>query len=318
MNEEIKKAILSRIDKAHERENHRGIEANRERLAADLISRHRLELRSGKITDKNGVLQDIGELVEVAIDTASYLASREKAKYISKWNRPTPELRKNLADQVESVLKKVSKLNSIVPHEQQAYDRALWVLAKNFLYETTPEGEVLFAKLNENGLPGSKRFTFEEIAPIHLINPIRTNFSKELKEASRKELAKQLIGDIPKKATKNRKGAKTGVEPTTLDKDPIAEKVAFIRMNEILSEIPSKQIPQIPRSQVEAEIIRRESVARGLDYNTVITGGGQRFYDLTRMAKAEYDSMDNTSSIQQEIKAIQPQPISRYEGLSYE
>lgn len=323
--EEIEKLILTEIDKAHEKDNLRNIGPNRERLLKDLLSKRQYKLRQGHITNHNGVKQNLENDVELLIETASYIPratnAAEKAKFISKFNKPDKDTRAKLAAEVEGVLRKLVKINSIIPKDQANFERALGIISKSFLYEIAdgdgpidpvtgkPEysrGDVLFAKFND-GVTGEKRLTFRDIQSgiTHLIDNDRTKFAREVRESELRALAHKILDAGPKT-----------IRTST---NALADKVEFIKRNELFSTFSPKQLPKIPKSEIQKEIMRREVAARGWgDLDNVISGGGMKLHALNQVAKIELNSMDDLQTIQTELKKIQPQPAAKFEGISYE
>lgn len=324
MKEEIRAAIIVKIKKAHERQPNRKIEENAERLADDILSRNNFELREGKITNRHGIIQPIGEIIETYIQAAPYvLADPADNKFQSKFIKPSAEARKKMEDETEKVLLKLSELDSIVPLDPDNYTRSLGIIAKNFLFETTQDGEVLFAKFNDGIIHPEARVTWEDLKGNigHLIDGFRTSFKQELKNASRRAMATQLLGDSVPTNKAIRKGAKTpvyveGEQPKELN--PIAEKMNVIRKNEILASIPHRVLPSISKSELIREAQRAE-VARQQwgDFDAVINGGGQRLHLLNQHGKSYMEHLQNTNSIMNKLREIQPQPVPQFEGISY-
>lgn len=327
MNKEIEDLILKEIDRAHEADNLRNIGHYRERLLKDLLSKRQYSLRNGHIVNQNGIKQNLSEDIELLLDSSPYIGRRsdaaEKAKFISRFNKPDKETRKKLAAEVEQILKKLVKIHSIIPNDPDNFDRALDIIAKSFLFEVAtddgpintvtnkPEyskGEVLFSKFNgESGLTGEKRLTFRDIQSgiTHLIDSDRTKFARELRESELRALAAKLLDAGPKT-----------IRTST---DALKDKVEFIKRNELLSTFSPKQLPRIPKSEISREIMRREVAARGWgDLENIIAGGGQKLHVLNQTAKIELNSMDDLLPIQTELKKIQPQGPAKWEAISYE
>lgn len=309
MNEEILELILAEIDKFHAKDPLRGISAQRDRLAKELMSKKKFEIRRDMVTGKNprlcnhhGQLVDLAGDVELIIDQAPYVARRsdaaEKARYISKFERPSKEARAKMKKDMEGVLQKLIKLSGIVPVDPNAFNRALDLIASNFLYEIE-DGKVLFGKLNESGLVGSSRYSLEEMLPHHLIDSDKTALAQEIKNSEVKALAKKLLDS-------------TSIRTVTLD-----QKVAFLKKHELLATIEPRQLPQISRSEIERETVRKEALIRGLNPDAVIRGGGQTLADLNRIAKREYESLDDVRQIKQGLTEIKPAGVPKYENLSY-
>ena len=325
MKEEIRQAILAKIRKAHEKQPSRGIEANAERLADDILARYSFELRGGKITNKNGIIQPIEDIVGMFVQAAPYiLANPDDSKFISKHIKPGPDVRKRMADEVEKVFMKLSKIDAVIPIDPDNYTRALGIMSKHYLWEVV-DGEVMFARLHESGIIHPEaRMTWDEIKASHishLIDPFRTEHAYELKQAERRQIAMKLLGDDARVKGTVKKGAKTtvyaeGEQPKDLD--PISEKMNVIRKNEILSEIPKRVLPAIPKSEIIREAQRRECAVRQWgELEQVINGGGQRLHQLNQVGKFHLEELADTSAIRNQLKEIQPQPAPQYEGISY-
>lgn len=320
MNDEIKQMILAKIDALHEKDNVRGIAKHRERLLNDLLGARRYELRNGKLSNHNGVPQNLTQDVELLVDSSSYIGMRadvKSAKYISKFLNPNQDVRKKMADETEKVLLKLSSINAIIPKDKDNYNRALSVLAKNFLYEMDEEGELKFAKLNDNGLTSEARFTFDEIKPTHLIDGFRTGFAQELKTAELKKMAYSIVGEI-----RGRKGANTTITQEGFEKEqmgPIEAKISAIRKNEILSTFQPKRLPHIPQSKILDEVMRKEAALRDMGALEVIrNAGGRNYLSLTKIAEREYQRLQDHTPIMEQVRTIQAAPAASYEGLSYD
>jgi len=268
------------------------------------LSKKKYEKRFDKVTNHNGQQVDLAADVELFVDAANYIRRRsnaaESAKFVSKYLKPSKEARDVMAKETESVLLKLSKLHGIVPADNDNFNRAIWLLAQNFLYEFEG-GQISFAKLSESGLTSSRRFSFDELVPGVLINHERTSMAGELKTAELKSLAKKLL------------------DGTTIRKETIEQKVEVLKKQELLAAgIPEKKLPSISRSDIEKETIRREATIRGFNPDDVFAGGGQRLADLQRISKREYEQLDDVTEITNELKKIKPRGPAQYEGISYE
>lgn len=301
----IEQKILDIISKAHRDDDLRGIDANKNRLVKEVLSRKRYQERHGVIVDHNGVDQtDLMERdINLIIDATSYIARRSnaalKAGFISKWNKPNEATRKTMIEEMERVLKTLTKLHSIVPVDQSAFNSAIKVLAKNFLYERIGN-EVTFRKYNESGLLGQETFTFDNLLPHHLIDQKRTLFSKEVRKSQLIELARK-IKDNPKLANSG-------------NRRDLDNAIAEIKDNELITEVPARILPRISRSEIEREIVRREGTIRGLDVDKL---AGTPLAQLYNIARQEYQSLDNMNSINAELQSIKAAGPAEYFGISY-
>lgn len=279
----------------------RGIDRYAGEIRNLLLSKRRYEVRQGRLVDQRGQEADLRNDLRAVIDAATFIVRKgdpKTSKYVSPFNSLNEEIATKYAAFMTGVFENLFKIEGFKPVDQNAFQKAISVLARNFVYETSDNGELVFRKINQNGLIGEKAFSFEEIATLFnpMIDRAQSQFSSELKRAERTELAKRLMNNPNPK------------------KEFLEDKVAELKRNEIAFSIPAKKLPQIGRSSIEAEFVKREALLRGLDV-TNLTPNNRAI--LQNHARIEYDSLSDTREVQNQINQIEIKTASNWDGLTY-
>lgn len=294
----IEDQIYKEIDAADAADPQRNIKHFRDRLLNEITSRQRLDQRQGIVVDKFGRQVNLKETVLTAIDSAYYIGrasnAEEKARWVSKWPKPTKEQRQKIAREVREVIDNLVQLNSVVAKDKGALQRAVNVLSENLVYSHDDAGNVVFSKLNPSGIPGSVPYSFDDIIPKDLIDYEQTQLEREIKDAVYRRNALAII-DIK--------------DPR---KELIKEKIEQLKRKDLIEKIPRRSIPQIPKSELENEFYRKEAVLRGLD---PATQGGQAAHVLRMSAKQEMEKLDDLTDVQRQLNEIKPQTTQAWEGL---
>lgn len=298
---ELREKITAALADIDSQDTQRGIAQHSSALVDEFLrTRGRLEVRQGEITDGNGKRIDVTSALNVFLDASPLVLppSDRQSGYISPWSRPNERQRKAQVDETERVIKKLAELNGLVPIEPAYFEKAVGILAQNYLHEIK-DGEVYFGRYTASGVIPDLRLSFDALIGSinHLVDKERSAAAGALREAALKRTAKDLL-------------------PASFRPQELEQKVKELKRNEVNSVIPRRVLPRIPRSDVEREIVRRETIKRGLQYEDVMRAGGQRVNMLNRIAKHEYDEMLDFSAIDKELKALQPPP-PRHEGLTY-
>lgn len=266
-----------------------------------LLSKRRYEVRQEKLVDQRGQEADLKNDLLAVIDAATFIVRKgdpKNTKYVSPWNPLNEETIHKYANVMTGVFENLFKIEGFVPADQGAYQKAISVLARNFVYETGDNGELVFRKINQNGLIGEKTFSFQDIATLFnpMIDRSKSQLASELKRAERTELAKRLMNNPNPK------------------KEFLEEKVNELKRNEIAISIPAKKLPSIGRSLIEQEFVKREALLRGLDV-TNLTSNNRAI--LQNQARIEYEALSDPREIQNQINSIEIKTTSTWDGLTY-
>lgn len=294
---EIIQQVQAILTKYHQDDPARGIDRQAQRITDEFLRKRSLETRQGAITNRDGVRVDLERELSIVLDADPWiLPSPKGGNYVSPFERPNEQQRRQQISDTEKALKHLCKLRGIVPIDQAYFERAIGILSKNLLYEVTAEGEVLFGKYHPSGIIHQDRFNFDSVIQSveHLIDRGQSSLAQELRESALKKQARELLPDKPKDAD-------------------VKAKVEQLKRNEIISTIGRRIIPKIPRSEAEREIGRREAAIRGLNYTTL---GGNNLAQINMAAKREYDSYSDMSNVAKELQELRP-PLPKYEGLTY-
>lgn len=306
----IDEQILKIIDRIAEADPGRNITKHREQLLRDIKSRYSLQERRGHIVNRHGVEQDLNQIVALVVDSASYIGrpsnQAEKMKYVSPWIKPTKEQRERMAKEVEQTLEHLVEVHRIQPLDQQAFKKALKLISENMSFGHTDEGKLIFRKANPSGLFGEQTHEFDDLMRTldHLIDHRATRLEQALDHASRRAVAEKLIG---KEFQKNKHGKQI--------EEKVQENINQLIERDLAKRIPRKSLPTLPKSFIENEFYRREAILRGVDPEVA---GGNIAGQLRNVAKHEVERLDDVGELQRQIREIQPQTTTPWEGVSYE
>lgn len=202
---------------------------------------------------------------------------------VSRFKKLSEGERTAITSRMETILKKYLEIKSII----FVSDAPLKAIAKNFIAHSTNDG-IRFLKLNDNGLPSSKEFSFDELVNSlgigKFIDSDKSNVGKGIHKATLRETVLKMNPSIS--------------QPDAIEAE--IKRLALIEEKGI-------QVPGLPENlnslygEFSKESEERAKLELGINGSATLA----EINTAKNRTKTYVDSLDDISSIRDEISKIE-------------